>query len=181
LDEPDPVLAGRLSGKKAFVRILEQLPNLASPTTVFLDFHGIELATASYLDEVVVRLRDHLRLARVPGYLVACNLGDRVEEELNDLLIRGSEAMLACSLSESGHISVPCLLGSLDQKLRQTLDLIEELGEASASQLHADHGESNGIGPTAWNNRLNALSAKSLIVEISNGRLKKYRPVLETA
>jgi hypothetical protein len=35
------------------------------------------------------------------------------------------------------------------------------------------------VGATAWNNRLTSLAAKSLVVEILQGRTKKYRPVLE--
>src|SRR5216684_604310 len=63
----DPILAGRLSGKRAFVAALEQFPDLSEPALVLLDFNGVDLATSSYLSEVLVPLRDHLRLRRYPG------------------------------------------------------------------------------------------------------------------
>ena len=34
----DPILAGRLSGKRAFVTALEQFPELTAPAIVLLDF-----------------------------------------------------------------------------------------------------------------------------------------------
>ena len=63
----EPVLAGRLAGKRAFLSALEQLPEMAEPTLVLLDFRDVALATSSYLSEAVLTLRDHLRLRRHPG------------------------------------------------------------------------------------------------------------------
>ena len=53
----DPILAGRLSGQRAFVAALEQFPELTEPSLVLLDFSGVELATSSYLSEVLAPLR----------------------------------------------------------------------------------------------------------------------------
>jgi hypothetical protein len=52
-------------------------------------------------------------------------------------------------------------------------------GESSAAELHSETNELPAIGPTAWNNRLSALVAKSLLMEVPLGRAKKYRPILE--
>ena len=38
----DPILAGRLSGQRAFVATLEQFPELAEPALVVLDFAGVD-------------------------------------------------------------------------------------------------------------------------------------------
>lgn len=180
--EAQPVLAGRLDGKRAFARTLEALPTIAAPTLVVLDFNGAEIATSSFLDEAVIRCRDHLRLGRSPAYLMVANLNTQIEEELHDLLVRASDAMVSCTISGNGHIGDKKMLGALEPKLSETLELVKQKGGASAVQLHdeADDAEKK-IGPTAWNNRLSSLAAKGLVVEVVQpGRTKKYRPIMET-
>ncbi len=177
-----PILAGRLDGKRALARNLENLPHITSPTVVVLDFKGADLATSSFLDEAVIRCRDHLRLGRSLAYLMVANLNYRIEEELHDLLARSSDALVACTLSANGQISDKKLLGSLEPKLSETLELVRQKGGATAMQLHGDAAETEKkIGPTAWNNRLNSLATKSLVVElVQPGRTKKYRLIMET-
>lgn len=177
--DEEPTLAGRLCGKRALVRFLEGLPPLADPAVVALDFKGVALATSSFLDEAVLHFRDHLRLGRTPASLIVANLGDGVEEELDDLLIRASDALLSCKLSDHSEVSDVRLLGNLEPKLKETFDLVNKKGEASATELHTESDDP--IKATAWNNRLNALVAKSLLIEIPLGRAKKYRPVLEVS
>jgi hypothetical protein len=178
-DEP-PVLSGRVDGKRKLIRSLEALPaSAAASQLVALDFRGVELATASYLSEAVLQLRDHLRLGRSSLYLIVANLAPAVEEELEDLLQRADDAILGCDLSSSSKVSNVRLLGRLDDKLESTFRLVVQKGETTASELHADSAENSSIGPTAWNNRLTTLASKSLVIETASGRLKKYRPVLE--
>jgi hypothetical protein len=180
LDE-EPIFAGRLDGKRRFVRCLEELPQLTETSLVVLDFRGVHLVTSSFFSELVVPLRDHVRLRRPASYLVVANLVEKVAEELDELLIRTREAVLCCTILASGAVAEPYVLGQLEQKLRETLNLVLKRGETTAVQLRADSGESDGIGATGWNNRLTALANKSLLLEISHGRAKKYRPLLETA
>lgn len=180
--DTEPVLAGRLDGKRSFARTLETLPIITAPTLVLLDFNGVELATSSFLDEAVIRCRDHLRLGRSPAYLMVANLKAQIEEELSDLLVRASDAMVSCTITGNGHIDNKKMLGALEPKLSETLELVKQKGSASAVQLHDEAEESEKkIGPTAWNNRLSSLAAKSLVVEmVQPGRTKKYRPIMET-
>ena len=103
----EPILAGRLSGQRAFVAALEQFPELAEPALVLLDFTGVDLATSSYLSEVLVPLRDHLRLRRQQGYAVAANLGDKVREEIEEMLRRSGDAFLTCATNSSGPARYP--------------------------------------------------------------------------
>lgn len=178
----DPVLAGRLDGKRAFTRLLEALPAINEPTVVILDFHAVALATSSYLSEAVIAFRDHLRLRRVPAYAVVANLNEKVRDEFDELLGRAGDALLACDLSAEGQISNPQLIGILEPKLREIFELAKTKGEVGATDLHAESGDTDRrVGPTAWNNRLNALAAKGLLMEFSSGRAKRYRPVLEAA
>jgi hypothetical protein len=177
----EPILAGRLAGKRAFITTLEQLPEIVAPALVLLDFDKIDLATSSFLSELIFPLRDHLRLRRFPGYVVAANLSERVREEIEELVRRSSDALLACNVDKNGRISHVQLCGKLDQKLEETLRLVARKKNTTAAELHAACRQSESVGVTAWNNRLTALAAKSLVVEEQQGRTKKYRPVLEIA
>jgi hypothetical protein len=179
--DADPILAGRLSGKRAFVSALEQFPEVNEPALVLLDFTGVDLATSSYLSEVLLPLREHLRLRRQPGYTVAANMNEKVREEVEELLRRSGDAFLTCTTDASGHITDVQLCGKLDDKLQETLKLVNRKRETTAAQLHEESRAVDTIGATAWNNRLSSLAAKSLVVEILQGRTKKYRPVLEVA
>jgi hypothetical protein len=178
--DQDPLLAGRLDGKRFFLRTLEELPVLSEPTVIVLDFKGVELATSSFLNEALPPLRDHLRLRRPGGYVVLANLAEKVREELETLLSRMGDAFLTAETTQAGAVTKAELVGVLDQKLLDTLELVRSKGETSAVELHSDSADS-AIGATAWNNRLAALASKSLIVELPQGRSKKYRPVLEKA
>jgi hypothetical protein len=177
----EPILAGRLSGQRAFLSALEQFPELSEPTLVLLDFKDVELATSSYLSEVLIPLRDQLRLRRQPGYAVAANMNTKVHEEVEEFLLRSSEAFLACNSDASGKITDVRLCGKLDEKLQDTLNLVTLKGETTAAQLYGESKAIDTVGATAWNNRLASLAAKSLVVEILQGRTKRYRPVLEVA
>ena len=68
--DQEPVLAGRLDGKRTFVRVLDEIPAITEPTLVVLDFGGVDVATSSFLSESVIPLRDHLRLRRPPAFVV---------------------------------------------------------------------------------------------------------------
>jgi hypothetical protein len=177
----EPILAGRLIGKRVFLRALENLPALTAPSIIALDFHGVDLATSSFLSEAILTLRDLLRTRRPPGYVVVVNLSEKVREELDELLNRSGDALLVGVLTGANKISGAEIAGKLDQKLEETFNLVRRKGETTAIELHSESGETDGIGPTAWNNRLAALASKSLLVEIPQGRTKKYRPVLEVA
>lgn len=173
-----PILAGRLSGKRAFLAALESLPEIVEPTLVLLDFGGIDLATSSFLSEVVLPLRDHLRMRGQPGYVVAANLKDDVREEIEEMLRRSGDALLTCTTTAAGQIGDVHLCGKLEDKLRETLSLVSSKGETTAARLHEESRAADPVGATAWNNRLASLATKRLIVELLRGRTKKYRPVL---
>jgi hypothetical protein len=177
--DEEPILAGRLTGKAVFLRVLEEIPSFGAPTLLILDFRGVDLATSSFLSEAVLPLRDHLRFRRPPAYVIVANLNDKVAEEFDELLIRSGDAMLACGISPNGDISNVRLIGKLEEKLLDTFNLVREKGSATAVELYAHSRESDAIGPTAWNNRLSTLTSKSLVIEIAQGRTKKYQTVLE--
>jgi hypothetical protein len=176
-----PILAGRLDGRRVFVRTLEQFSTVTETSLAVLDFEGISVATSSFLSELILPLRDHLRSRTPPSFVVVANLASRVKEEIDEYLNRIGEAVLSCTIDENDNISRPQLEGKLDPKLWDTFELLKRKREATAVELHNESGEGTNIGPTAWNNRLAALAGKGLVIESARGRAKKYRLLLETA
>jgi hypothetical protein len=175
----EPILAGRLSGRRAFLEAIEKLTDIAEPVLLVMDFSGADLATSSFLSEATLPLRDHARLRRYPGYVVVANLTDEVREEFEEMLRRSGDALLSCTTDADGRIANVRLIGKLDDKLYETFRLVGRNEETTAVQLHEEFQTTDAIGATAWNNRLATLAAKSLVMEILKGRTKKYRPILE--
>jgi hypothetical protein len=175
----DRVLAGALAGRKAFSELVEQTSQEPDkPEPLFLDFGEIEVATASYLRESVLAFRDAIRRRRSKWYPVVANAKDGVTEELKVLVGTHGNALMLCDLDGTGTPHQPRLLGDLDPKQRVTFDLVLEHGETDAAALMKGHGEREKLtAQTAWNNRLAVLANLGLIVEISQGRAKRYRPL----
>lgn len=173
------ILAGAINGRKALARLLDLTgPEPDQPEKVFLDFEGINVATASFLREAVLGFRDAVRRRRSNFYPVIANANDLVTEELRVLLTSQGGVLTVCSLAESGQPYNPRLVGKLDPKQRLTLDLVKERGIADAAELKREYGSNEKpIAQTAWNNRLTSLAALGLLVEFKEGRAKRYRPL----
>jgi hypothetical protein len=174
----DPVLAGRDEGAAMASKILQKTGQRDAAVLVTFDFSGITLATASYLDEVTLRLRPALRERF--AYPLPVNMVSRVLEEFESLLERANDAFLIGSRGSDGAITDLRVVGKLDSKLRETYDLVRAKTLASAVELFNTYSGAEKIGATAWNNRLNALAEKGLLQEIPAGREKKFRPLAET-
>ena len=174
------VLAGALHGRKILAKLVELTgEEPASPEPVFLDFEGVSVATASFLRETVLAFRDAVRRRRSNFYPVVANASDLVGDELRILVEQHGDALMLCSLDRRGEPKEPRLIGDLDPKQRITFNLVCERGETDAAELMREHGKSEKreVGQTAWNNRLAALAGLGLIVEMSQCRAKRYRPL----
>lgn len=171
------VLAGALTGRKVLARLVEQTSQEpAQPELVFLDFGGVEVATASFLRESVLAFRDAVRRRRSNFYPVIANPNELVAEELRVLVATHGDVLMLCYLDEAGRPHQPSLVGELDPKQRMTFDLVRKRRETDAAELMREHGESEKTKvQTAWNNRLASLANLGLIVEVSQGRAKRYR------
>ena len=167
---------GRMSLGKLLV-LTDTEPDRPEP--VFLDFGNVDVATSSFLRESVLGFRDATRMRRSNFYPVISNANHAVKEELADILRLRGEAMLSCYLSDEGTATDIELLGALDPKHQQTLDLVVRHGETDASTLMRECGSKDGVSRTAWNNRLATLAGLGLVIEIPQGRAKRYKPVLE--
>ena len=172
------VCAGALAGRDALMLLLRRVsqpPQLPEP--VFIDFTGIDVATASYLRESVIAFRDIVRMQQPGYYPVVANANETIKDELEVLLEIKGGALLACQLNTKGDAHDAALLGRLEGKQQIAFDLVCAQGESDAAALQMGSGEE--VGQTAWNNRLSALSGQGLLVETVSGRTKRYRPVLE--
>jgi hypothetical protein len=174
----DGVLAGSGEGRTFLAQMVQKTGrDPAEPEAILLDFTGIKVATSSYLREAVVHLRDMLRSRRSNFYPMVANLGDAVMEELTMLLHDHGDAMLSCVIDEDGRLQNIKPIGRLERVQQRTFELVAEKGEIGAVEAQALFpGETSTV--TAWNNRLAALAERGLVVELSRGRLKRYRPVL---
>ena len=171
------ILAGALTGRRILGLLLERIDREPErPEPIYLDFKGIEIATASFLRECILEFRDIVRRRWRNYYPVVANANDSVAEELSVLLAQ-RDVMLLCTLNEKGIPGSPRLLGELEPKQRVTFDLVKKLGEADAGELMRRSKDSEVVGQTAWNNRLASLSRLGLLMEMSHGRAKRYRPL----
>ncbi len=172
------VLAGAVNGRKVFEKLLERTEKEpAVPEPLFLDFAGVNVATASFLRETVLAYRDAVRRRRSNFYPVIANANQVVEEELKILVSTGGDVLMLCLLDENELPHEPRLLGKLDPKQRLTFDLVQKRGVTDAAELMREYGKGENIQKTAWNNRLAALAGLGLVVELVEGRTKRYRPL----
>ena len=173
------VLAGALKGRTVLSQLLANItkdPN--EPETIFLDFSGVEVATASFLRESVLEFRDIVRRRRSHFYPVVANANEVIRDELKELLRLRRDVIMTCVVSDNSAVGKVSLMGELDPKQRLTFDLIQDHGETDAGTLMRKYGEEEGVKhPTAWNNRLASLASLGLVIEQSQGRAKRYRPL----
>jgi hypothetical protein len=161
------VLAGALNGRSALNELLNtSAAEPANPEPVFL--------------ESVLAFRDIVRGRRSKFYPVVANANDTVREELLELLMPRGDVLMLCALDEADAVTMAAPLGELDPKQRLTFDLVHEHGETDAGALMREYGKSEGVKhTTAWNNRLASLASLGLVIETSQGRAKRYRPLFE--
>lgn len=171
-------LAGSAMGRQMLASLIGETEPVAEPTVAYLDFAGIDIATGSFLREAVLGFRDFGRNAIGMLYPVVANANAAIEEELSVYLKDRNDAVWACELSEAGKASQPHILGELDAAQLSTMKLIAEHHRVSAPEL-AKLRPDEGIGATAWNNRLATLSAKGILMEFKNGKAKMFAPVME--
>src|SRR5207248_1650663 len=160
--------AGAVNGKAALSRLLGATTiEPAKPEPVFLDFSGVDVATASYLRESVLAFRELVRGRRSTFYPVIAGANADVRDELAELMRTRGDVLMVCTLDHSGNVIKAGLIGDLDPKQRWTFDLVRKHGETDAGELMRAYGEREGLKhTTAWNNRLAALASRGLLMEV---------------
>ncbi|WP_081630891.1 hypothetical protein [Aureimonas ureilytica] len=174
------VLSGSIAGRKLLSALIASTRSVETPTPAFLDFDEVEVATASFLREAVIGFRDYARQSLPNVYPVVANLLPAVAEELDFFVRARGDALWSCELDGNDCVVSARLIGELDPAQRSTFEAVVKLGAVTAPELTVRFA-SQGIGPTAWNNRLSALATKGLLVERKQGKAKSFSPLLEIA
>lgn len=173
-----PVLAGAPSGRQLYAKLIEALPaEPILPEPFFLNFQGVEVATASFLRESVLAFRTFIRGRKSNFYPAVANATSEVIDEIVELTHLRSDVVMICNISDDGQILRCQPVGKLDPMQQLTFDLVNECGETTVSKLM--EAENSQVKATAWNNRLSSLSNLGLICEQSFGRTKTYKPIFK--
>lgn len=172
------ILSGAIRGQEVLAKLIKAIANEPpSPEPLFLDFRNVDVATASFLRESVITFRQLIRNRRSMLYPVIANANSDVCEELAELARARGETVMTCRLSASGEAVRAVLIGDLDPKQKLTFNAVIERGETDAGELKNSFDHTENIGATAWNNRLASLVALGLIMEVHQGRAKRYKPL----
>ena len=174
------VLSGAIAGRQLLSALIAATPSTDAPTPLFLDFKGVEVATASFLRESVIAFRDYARQSLPNIYPAVANLNTAVAEELDFFVRARGDVLWSCDLDLQGKVIAARLIGDLDPAQRHTFNAVLESGATSAPELAARFADAR-IGPTAWNNRLSSLASKGLLVERRQGKSKSFSSLLEIA
>jgi hypothetical protein len=174
------VLSGAIPGRRLLSLLIAETQSAEKPALAFLDFDGVEVATASFLRESVISFRDYARQSLPNIYPAVANLAAAIAEELDFFVRARGDVLWSCELDAKDQVVAARLIGDLDPVQRATFDLVQEVGAISAPELAARFTDTN-IGPTAWNNRLSALAGKGLLIEQRQGKSKSFSPLLEIA
>ncbi|KPF67416.1 hypothetical protein IP69_13790 [Bosea sp. AAP35] len=143
------------------------------PEPLFVNFVGIEVATASYLRESILAFRTFVRGRKSNFYPAIANANSDVLDEFVELVHLRGDVLMACVVDEGGTVLRCRHIGKLDPMQQLTFDLVNREGETTASKLMEI--EDGPVKATAWNNRLASLSNLGLICEQSHGRTKNYK------
>lgn len=175
-----PVLAGAVNGKIAFAEMIKGIPDdSVVPQPLFLDFGGIDVATASYIRESVFSLKAYLRAKNSSYYPVVANANTDVWEEVSVIANAKNDVVVTCDLADDDTVTNVALIGNLDPKQQMTFELVLKFAEVDANYLMEKFGEAEKTkSTTAWNNRLASLASRGIIREYTKGRSKYYRPLL---
>jgi len=175
------VLSGLPRGVVILGKLTSIIQHSETPTIVFLDFAGIDVATSSFIRSAIMGFRDQCVTLKTNNFPVLANISQDTIDELKLAIGSQNDGVFVCELDADDKPSSWQIIGSLDEKQVRTLKAVKTEGEVDATLLQAKHQEIESIGTTAWNNRLTALARKALLVETKRGRVKRYRSITEFA
>ena len=174
----DRVAAGSRTGRIVLSELVAKLNGQRSvPEMVYIDFEGIDVATASFLRECVLEFKQFVRRRWTHYYPVVANANECIREEMEVLVHTTNDVVVFCELDQSEQPRAMRLVGTLEPKQQETFDVVVEFGEIGASALSSLQTNTRQISHTAWNNRLASLSKLGLLIEIAQNRSKQYRPL----
>jgi hypothetical protein len=170
-----PDLQGRLLGRKHFGQACEILADTPPSEIVALDFSSVDLMTGSWANEMIVPLYKWASDTRNDIFPILCNLKGRWDEDLQLLAEWNQQFYLSCK-GDSPRRAM--LIGVLDPGQKKTMEAVLLLREITGAELERKY-PNEGVGATAWNNRLKDLHNKRLLTRAKRGREQVYAPVME--
>lgn len=169
-------LLGLLGGKKGKELLSAALPELRPQDMLVLDLSGMELITASAGRESIVAL---CRELAETGTTVALRGGnEQTIDELSFAAEASKVPLLVLEQAIDGEQTRGRVIGLLEPKQRETLEIVARLGQADAKTA-CEHAGDSSAGVTAWNNRLAGLASKGLLRERRSGKTKFYSLAME--
>lgn len=174
----EKTLAGSIGGGSFFLKLLEATSSIPRDSIVVFDLSKIELVTASFFRAAFKAFREHVR-TMTSLYPILANANKATLEEAEFFTESAADILVFATLTKSGELISPFVLGKLDAKQAETLSALAKLKEADAGQLLETYPEKPAVSSAAWSNRLATLAAKGIVMERVEGRVKKYRPILE--
>jgi 5S rRNA maturation endonuclease (ribonuclease M5) len=174
-------LSGAMHGMSAFAKVMSQLSNEPlQPEVLELDFANVEVATASFLRECVLSVRNAVRNRGSNFYPVTVSANQSIIDDLSELAEHRKEVFVIADRDQRGELREFQLVGRLEAKQQTTLGLVKRLRRTDAADLMERYGSDEGLTTTtAWNNRLASLALQGLIAENRIGRLKKYHMIFD--
>lgn len=174
------VLAGREGAKTLLTSLLDiAAKHKGTSSTPWLwNMSGVEVVSASFARDAFLAMQALLLAQGSHLQPVFANAAADVREDLDIALKNAGKAVVACNVDSSGAVTDAVVIGALDGYARSTFALVREKRETDAKELMTEQSEERQIGHSAWNNRLSNLAALGLLVEIPQGRAKRYRAVV---
>lgn len=179
ISEGKTILAGGPYGRIFLSRLIQNVDKNKNTEPLFLDFKNIDIATGSFLRAAILGFKDYCRNADLNLVPIAANVDDTMIEEFSLILEIKNDAMVICRLDKNSSPFDAKIIGTLEDKQKVTLDTVLKEREVNAVDLERDYWKEEKIKATGWNNRLSALVAKGILLEVKRGRQKFYRPILE--
>jgi hypothetical protein len=167
-------LTGVARARQLLARLIEWTAAHNARGPLLIDFHGVDTASASFLRESVLAFRDYVRAYQPELFPVVANLDDSVREEFKVLLDQRREAMLGCRLDDTGQVSEPEVIGTLEPGVKATLAALRERGPTSPGDLLQ-----GGLVASTLSNRLASLSRQGFVDWCNEGNRRMYRFVLD--
>ena len=171
------ILAGSSTGRQ-ICKALWATANVSKAGLFLISWSGVNVATSSFLREGIIAFRNLVREKKPELYPVLSELTPNVEEEFAGLLNQMNEAFWVFEVSK-GVVRKHRLIGRIDPKLKETLELIEKGHGFDAGTLWKSTNSTESVGVTAWNNRLASLARQGLVFESKVGKQKYFHPLHE--
>jgi hypothetical protein len=165
-------LRGRTGGRKDFNRICALLSQLPPGETVLLDFQGVEVVSASWVNSALVPLFQWAANEHTDLFPILTNLSG---DDLDEFRLVSEQSGHCFLVVKPGRaMKAADLVGDLDAKQRETLESVIAQPGITGAKL-----ASRETKATAWNNRLKDLFVRRLLRREKRGREHVYWPLVE--